>query len=376
MFRSFCFSFLMMTSGAAACENPTDVLTRNPVPSEERAAYEARVDNCLTFLLSKFPEDRHAFIRDAFLDFAFNGGDVATVRKMMAQDAELTARYELPELTARAADRGHLEMVRFLLTQGAAPDGEPHRLSPLMLAIHQGHTEVVRTLLEAGATRPPDHNLLEEAMRTVDKSHADLVQLLINAGEDPGEPDSDGAPLIHAAAQRGDFRTVQVLLQVGVLVDVLNQQGRTLLETASEHFRSLPAIPALLVGGASRMDEALDRAGLRHAPLTKAYLQAQGNPAAQQAILDQALIEFVQRRRSEAYFLLDAGADPNAFSGEFNIFNALLCAPELGHHLMDHGANPDLARINGEPPGWIEDCLYFDEEIAIDYVRRLGFWED
>jgi ankyrin repeat protein len=49
-----------------------------------------------------------------------------------------------------AASKGHTEMVRYLLSEGAELDvGEPER-NPLFSAIYGGHLEIVRLLVEAG----------------------------------------------------------------------------------------------------------------------------------------------------------------------------------------------------------------------------------
>ncbi|MGB0968646.1 MAG: hypothetical protein ACPGUX_10710, partial [Halocynthiibacter sp.] len=170
------------------------------------------------------------------------------------------------------------------------------------------------------------------------------------------------------------FHAVNTLLEAGVSVNTEDQDGLSPLEAAADSEYGISALPALIKAGPSRLGEAVSRA--RFTPLNAAYLAAFANPTQQQDVLDRALVEFIQRRRSRAHFLLDAGADPNAFSGEDNVFNALLCAPEFGHVLLDQGADPDLARINGQPPGWIEDCLAYNEDTAIYYVRRLGFLDE
>jgi ankyrin repeat protein len=49
-----------------------------------------------------------------------------------------------------AAAKGHIEVVRYLLSEGAELDvGEPER-NPLFSAIYGGHIEIVRLLVEAG----------------------------------------------------------------------------------------------------------------------------------------------------------------------------------------------------------------------------------
>jgi serine/threonine-protein phosphatase 6 regulatory ankyrin repeat subunit B len=82
-----------------------------------------------------------------------------------------------------AAQFGHLEMVRFLLSRGAevnlkARDG----MTPLMAAVEQGHAEIVGVLLAAGANvnaRAKDTNAL---LLAKEKGHGDLERVLIDAG--------------------------------------------------------------------------------------------------------------------------------------------------------------------------------------------------
>lgn len=379
MFRYAVFIFYLTTSGIFACEDPARAFARHPVPLQDREAYLRMIDECIAQFLSEIPADRHPLALNHFLYFAVGGGDVSTTKTLIAQGADLSTLRDLPDLLLFSISDGHEDMVSFLLDLGASPNGTRGN-QPLLMAVARGHARVARILLEAGATTQiPDTSsarisLTEMAFSAVGKSAADVLEVLFEFGENPAAHLSDGRPLIHFAARHGDFHAVNTLLEAGVSVNTEDQDGLSPLEAAADSEYGISALPALIKAGPSRLGEAVSRA--RFTPLNAAYLAAFANPTQQQDVLDRALVEFVQRRRSRAHFLLDAGADPNAFSGEDNVFNALLCAPEFGHILLDQGADPDLARINGQPPGWVEDCLAYNNDAAIHYVRRLGFLDE
>jgi ankyrin repeat protein len=106
---------------------------------------------------------------------ASSEGDVARLRRMVAAgyDVDATDGYSQTALM-RAAHRGRLEVVEYLLGQGAALDRTAKfGLSALMLAVVQRHPRVARTLVRAGA----DTSLRGTgAPGFADKTAADLAE--------------------------------------------------------------------------------------------------------------------------------------------------------------------------------------------------------
>ena len=113
-----------------------------------------------------------------------------------------------------AAMRGQLEVVRFLLDNGADPSrraGGNRSLgilgvnqSALVYASAWGHTEIVRLLLDRGA----DVNMVEGRRRggLFEASHFgrwDVVKLLLERGANPRIADVDGNTALHGVAAHG-----------------------------------------------------------------------------------------------------------------------------------------------------------------------------
>lgn len=82
-------------------------------------------------------------------------GDVAAVRRLLAQGAAVDARDGHGQTALMlAAQAGHGELVELLIAQRAALDvTAKYGLSALMLAVVAGHAEVARQLAAAGADR-------------------------------------------------------------------------------------------------------------------------------------------------------------------------------------------------------------------------------
>ncbi len=184
---------------------------------------------------------------------AAHSGDVATIRKLVEEGADLEARdraertplhvaafasqeealrvlaeagadlnalehraYDIVTIAAVADD---LEMVDLSLTLGASPGNvtSPYDGTALIAAAHLGHHQVVRHLIDGGA--PLDHvnNLnwtaLIEAVVLGDggPAHVETVRALVEAGADQTIADREGiSPLQHARA-RGYREIVEIL---------------------------------------------------------------------------------------------------------------------------------------------------------------------
>ena len=104
----------------------------------------------------------------------------------------------------QAADKGFVEVVRFLVEEGKADVDKAKTddgATPLFIAAQKGHTEVVRFLVEEG------------------KADVDKVN---KKNQTP----------INMAAFKGQLEVVQFLLSKGADCTIENQWGRTPLATA------------------------------------------------------------------------------------------------------------------------------------------------
>jgi ankyrin repeat protein len=196
-----------------------------------------------------------------------------------------------------AAQQGHLEVVRWLLAQGASPNpavGDRH--PPLVAAI-------VGPLVPYGS----DKGSARDA--------AGVVRLLLEAGANPAVPDHWGYTPLARAVQRADARIVRLLLAFGADPRQKTEKIPTPLDLAKE--RKLDYIAGLLAGPKPPKEplpdpplvaavKAGDVAALKRALADGAAVDARDGGGST------ALVHAAARGNAEAAsLLLAAGADPS-----------------------------------------------------------------
>lgn len=144
-------------------------------------------------------------------------GDLATVRRAVEQGVG-------PNVTDRrsngntplmlAAYNGHVEVVRFLLEEGARIDARNAQgRTPLIFASTGSFPETVSLLLERGA----DPNATDDAekwsalMFAAAEGHEEVVRILLEHGADPALEDRDGETAA-TFARNGDHTEIADLL--------------------------------------------------------------------------------------------------------------------------------------------------------------------
>lgn len=191
--------------------------------------------------------------RDAALIEAAGAGDLASVRRLLAEGADVSARDARGRtalIAAAYADRlevaraliaagadvnaqddtrqsayliptadGSLEMLRLTLANGADVHAlDSYRGTGLIRAADRGHVEIVRELLRTPIRVDHVNRLgwtaLLEAVMLGDggERHTEVVRLLLAAGADPNLADGNGvSPLAHAS--RRGFAEMETLLR-------------------------------------------------------------------------------------------------------------------------------------------------------------------
>ncbi|WP_083752043.1 ankyrin repeat domain-containing protein [Saccharothrix sp. ALI-22-I] len=173
--------------------------------------------------------------------------------KLLAAEALLKRRMEADERAVQrqklmaATTAGDLVTVQVLLADGAEVDARYPVLNgfndlhtPLLVASRDGHIEIVRALIAAGA----DINATEPTFgavplhKAVYNGHADITRVLV---ETPGvdidfQGATNGYTPLHDALWHGYEDCARVLLDAGARLDLVGHDGKTPLDMAVDSF--------------------------------------------------------------------------------------------------------------------------------------------
>ncbi len=175
-----------------------------------------------------------------------------------------------------AAEAGNLEIVKYLVSQGADLDVEDVNRNPaIRLAALTNHKEVAEYLLSVGA-KPEfltsvilgDTNEVAKVLKRyrgladprvvrIDKpillaarnDHLEVMRLLLVHGADVNSRTKKGDLIIHLSARRGRLDQVKLLLEFGAEIEARNVRLETPLHLAAE-FAEIELVKLLLENGA------------------------------------------------------------------------------------------------------------------------------
>ncbi|MEJ2720670.1 MAG: ankyrin repeat domain-containing protein [bacterium] len=174
-------------------------------------------------------------LADEIHDFA-RAGDLEQVKVLVEQAPALVNATNAEEETPLhlAAMSGNLELVEFLVANGAAVDARNNvNQSPLLYAAYTGDVKICRFLIEQGAEvdyRDARGNTpLDFAAR---EGGLDVVALLISNGAEIDRKGRDGRTPLWYAASRGHAEIVSLLVRDGADVRTTEDNGETALLAA------------------------------------------------------------------------------------------------------------------------------------------------
>ncbi|KAE9246305.1 hypothetical protein PF004_g4867 [Phytophthora fragariae] len=156
-----------------------------------------------------------------------------------------------------AAQNGHLECVRILVTHGARVDlGDKLKKTPLILAVKNGHTRVAAVLINGGANvNAYDTSENSVAHYAASYGWPSCLQLLCDAGVELWSPNAWGfVPLACALLKQRRACAELILSQVNdeaqqEFLNFRDRQGRTMLFLQCQHSHSLGQLQYLLEKG-------------------------------------------------------------------------------------------------------------------------------
>jgi len=285
---------------------------------------------------------------------AAQAGDLAALRSQLQQRADAN-RAQADGMTALhwAATNGDLAMTQLLLSAGANPSAQTRlgAITPLFIAAKNGSAPLMDALLKAGAdANSVDGTGATPLMLAASSGSADAVRVLLAHGAQVNIKDSghgQTALMFAAAANRGG--AIRLLMEHGADAEIATL-------TADPGCGSLFAKSMGCGGGGDNADDSDTGDKPAGAGKGSKGQGGGGQPGRRRGptvIGGMTALLFASRDgRTEAVrALIDAGANiDDAGSGEK--MTPLVMAIVNGHYdlaayLLDHGANPNLANIEG-----------------------------
>lgn len=253
------------------------------------------------------------------LQWAAHWDDLETAQLLIAAGANVNAadEYGVTPLTL-ACTNANAVMVETLLKADAKPGSVlPTGETALMTCARSGNAEAVKSLLARGADVNAKESRLGQTalMWAVSQKHPEVVKALIEHGSDFNAGSKTGFTAMLFAARVGDVESARILVEAGANVNEVT-------------------------------------------PI-------QGNPEAKTTPL---LLASASTREALAIFLLEKGADPNAWDGRFAPLHYVMkgyaylhfrpSMPELAKALLARGADPNVRGAGrggsaGATPFWM-----------------------
>jgi ankyrin repeat protein len=312
---------------------------------------------------------------------AVQRGDRAEVAKLLGEKADVNAA-QGDGMTALhwAAFRDDVDVVRLLIQAGANVQAQT-RLggqTPLLMAAKNGDAAMINLLLYAGAdAKSPDSLGTTPLMIAAASGNADAVKALLDHGaEINGKETAHGQTALMFAAALNRSAAAKVLLERGADPNILSKVIK--LEAMRYDLDGNPLPPPKEEPPAAKSPAA----SKPQEPAAKAPASAEAGPAktkpAEPATSSiavtgangkgprkslganvmgglTALLYAARDGQMEAVrTLVDGGADINEVSGSEKM-SPLVMAISNGHfnigkYLLDHGADPKIADVNGLTP--------------------------
>jgi len=264
---------------------------------------------------------------------AIEAGDLSRVQALVRADAGVITQPDdnrdrsLPLHTAAIA--GQLEIMEYLIAQGAVVDGhDKDQSTPLMVACFRGKVEAAKLLIQRGAgVDQVDLNGATPVSFAMHSGNMEVIQLLLEAGIDFATQGPNNGTYMNLAAAGGNLEIMELLFSSGVPVDTANDTGTTPLISAAG-LGQTEAVRWLLAKGADAGH--VDSNGMSAMSLCA----FRGNGASAE-LLVQAGAELNQKDNWGRTPLL------SSFQGGND---------EVATVLLKAGADPDLATELGQTP--------------------------
>jgi ankyrin repeat protein len=137
----------------------------------------------------------------------------------------------------RASDLGHLDIVRYLLNNGARPNvRDVTERTPIHLAASRGFASIVVSLLNKRAfINAMDRNRKKPIHYASEYGHVNIIRLLLERGVNVNQYDIFRKTPLHYAVENNHIGVVNILLHNGARLNVTDRYGRTPIRSAQSN---------------------------------------------------------------------------------------------------------------------------------------------
>lgn len=296
------------------------------------------------------------------LHYACCSGYDAGVQVLIQHNADLEHQNENGHTPLmEAASGGHVKVAKLLLENGAGINthSSEFKESALTLACYKGHVDMVFFLLEQGADQEHKTDEMHTALMEASMDgHVEVARLLLDHGAQVNMPaDSFESPLTLAACG-SHVELAELLIEHGANLEEVNDEGYTpLMEAGREGY--LPMVALLIENGANinaQTEETQETAftlaccgGFQEVVSYLLECGADIELGASTPLMEAATEGHVDLVR----YLLEKGANVNATTATAD--SALTYAGENGHTdvvevLIEHGADIEHKSEGGRTP--------------------------
>jgi hypothetical protein len=190
---------------------------------------------------------RHGRFREAKFLLEKGADPDATGFDLLDEDIvmRILSEYDVHSNTplCEAVRKGHYEIVELLLQHGADPNKENNSSTPLEQAAYfycqkdkEIGLELMKLLLENGADPNQGghcHPSVVACPLHIISAYGDdpeAIPVLVNAGADIKKERANGNTPLHDAAEQGNYKLIEVLIEEDVVINALNESHQTPLD--------------------------------------------------------------------------------------------------------------------------------------------------
>jgi len=168
--------------------------------------------------------------------YAIQANQVETVKALLSYNADLEHHNTLGQTPLHmAVSLGRSAIVDLLLERGANINAKDNNeLTPLIYAIENKHPNIAQKLIEKGASLEADKKYgLTPLHSAIQHKDIKTLSLLLNQRTiDINHQNIDGSAPLHYAVIANNFKSVELLVNKGVKLDLQDKEGSTPLSVA------------------------------------------------------------------------------------------------------------------------------------------------